>query len=426
MRFLPGIVLAAILLASTFVSYHVTDAVLAAPGQGYWHTRGVRIYDANNREVHINGLTWYGMETNYWVPAGLDYQSYQRIMLEVKSFGYNSIRLPFSNQLVEQNPIITQKVAANPELVGMHALDFLDRIVEFAHRIGLKIILDDHRSQASTPHTVNKLDEGLWYTESYPDSSWIRDWEFLARRYKGNDAVIGFDLRNEPHTNGPGPWDLYTYKYQGATWGPTNGVDNPATDWRLAAERAGNAVLNINPHLLMFVEGVQLYPDPTRPSGVHTYWWGSILTPVRKYPVVLKVPHQLVYSAHDWGPWKWNMWWFHGMTYESLQKIWNQNWAFIIQNPHASYAAPLWIGEFGTCTNEPQCITDVRPGNQAQWFQYFVRYLREHPQISWSFFALNGRNSNDHMANNGLLNWNWDDLRSVSLQRMLSQIQQDP
>jgi endoglucanase len=426
LRFIPGILLAAILMAAFALSYHVTDAVLVPPGQGYWHTSGVRIYDANNREVHINGVTWYGMETNYWVPAGLDYQPWKRIMLEVKDDGFNAIRLPFSNELVEKNPTISRMVAANPDLVGVHALDFLDMIVRFAQRIGLKIILDDHRSEASTPKTVNDLNEGLWYTEAYPDSSWIRDWQFLARRYKGNDAVIGFDLRNEPHTAGPGPWDAYTYQYQGATWGPYHGVDNPATDWRLAAERAGNAVLAINPHLLRFVEGLQLYPDPSKPSGVESYWWGSILRPVRQYPVVFKVPHQLVYSPHDWGPWKWNMSWFPHMTYESLQKVWTRNWAFIVQNPHASYAAPIWIGEFGTCTHVPGCITEVKQGNQAQWFQYFVRYLREHPEISWSFFALNGRNSNDHMANNGLLGWSWDDLRSVPLEQTLSGIQQGP
>jgi endoglucanase len=47
----------------------------------------------------------------------------------------------------------------------------------------------------------------------------------LARRYKGNPAVVGADLSNEPHG--------------AATWGD----DNLATDWRLAAERGGNAIL---------------------------------------------------------------------------------------------------------------------------------------------------------------------------------------
>jgi hypothetical protein len=118
--------------------------------------------------------------------------------------------------------------------------------------------------------------------------------------------------------------------------------------------------------------------------------------------------------------------WFPHMTYESLQQVWDRNWAFIVKKPHARYAAPLWIGEFGTCTHRPSCITDIQQGNQAQWFQYFLRYLREHDQISWSFFALNGRNSNDHEANNGLLNWSWDDLRNPTLQAALSTIQQDP
>ena len=53
----------------------------------------------------------------------------------------------------------------------------------------------------------------------------------LAQRYASNPAVIGADLHNEPHGS--------------ATWGD----GNPATDWRLAAERAGNAILAANPEL---------------------------------------------------------------------------------------------------------------------------------------------------------------------------------
>src|SRR5205085_516327 len=109
---------------------------------------------------------------------------------------------------------------------------FLDAIVSYAHRIGLKIILDDHRSRASRPQNVNALVEPLWYSLYYSQNDWIRDWETLARRYRGNDAVIGFDLRNEPHTGGPGPWNHHAYLFQGSTWGPYQGYDNPATDWR--------------------------------------------------------------------------------------------------------------------------------------------------------------------------------------------------
>ena len=51
----------------------------------------------------------------------------------------------------------------------------------------------------------------------------------LAGHYKGNPLVIGGDLHNEPRGQ--------------ATWGD----GNEKTDWRLAAERAGNAVLKANP-----------------------------------------------------------------------------------------------------------------------------------------------------------------------------------
>jgi endoglucanase len=387
---------------------------------GYWHTDGTRILDSAGATVRVAGVTWYGMESAYWVPAGLDYQRYTTIMDEVKSMGFNTIRLPYSNQLVEQNPVVTRMVNANPQFLGAHAMDVMDAIVAYAGKIGLKIILDDHRCIASTPKRVNFLDEPLWYTTGYPESSWIHDWETLARRYKGDSTVIGFDLRNEPHTDGPGPWDLHAYLHQGATWGPYRGVDNPATDWRLAAERAGNGVLAIDPHLLMFVEGLQIVPDPARPSGVNTYWWGSDLSRAVEYPVQFDVPHQLVYSPHDWGPWKWNMPWLRHATYESIQAEWHTRWSMVLDGPNA---APVWIGEFGTCTNNRKCVDVQRTGNQAAWFHLLLRYLHDNPNVGWSFFALNGSNSNDHAAKNGLLNADWSAPANPALIRDLQSVQ---
>lgn len=406
-----------------FAAGRVRSALLPPAGAGYWHTSGTSILDANGAQVRIAAVTWYGMETSYWVPAGLDFQPYTAIMDRVKALGYNAIRLPFSLELVEHDPIVSEHVAANPRLKGMHALGVMDAIVAHARSIGLKIILDDHLCAASRPPKhVSDLLEPLWYTRDYPDSSWVRDWTMLARRYRGNNTVIGFDLRNEPHTSGPGPWGLHAYLNQGATWGPYNGVDNPATDWRLAAERAGNSILKANPHLLIFVEGLQLYADQREPDGAANYWWGSILTPARRYPVVLDVPHQLVYSPHDWGPWKWNMPWFESMTYESIQRVWHDKWSFLLDDPSAPYAAPVWIGEFGTCTNNPQCVDDERQGNQAQWFHLLLRYLGDHPEVGWGFFALNGTNANNNPTNNGILTPHWDNVANDALQADLSHI----
>jgi endoglucanase len=286
----------------------------------------------------------------------------------------------------------------------------MDDIVRYAGKIGLKIILDDHRCSAGRPHRLSDLDEPLWYTPQYPESSWIRDWQLLARRYRGNDAVIGVDLRNEPHTVGPGAWSLYTYLHQGATWGPYDGVDNPATDWRLAAERAGNAVLRVNPNLLIMVEGLQLYPDPTRPRGVDTYWWGGVLQPAGQYPVRLAVPHRLVYSPHEYGPYKVPMWFFtRATTYASMTAVWNRHWGYL-QSAAARSPVPIFIGEFGTC-GHPSCVSSSVPGSTGLWFTFFMRYLRAHPNIGWAFWALNGTNQRGTDMVNYLLEKDWTTVR---------------
>jgi endoglucanase len=374
--------------------------------------------------VRMAGVNWYGMDDSHWVPAGLDAQRYTTIMDEVKLLGYNTIRLLFSNELVERDPVVRDDVAANPEFRGEHALQVMDAIVAYAGQIGLKIVLDDHHSAAPRPMRVNDSYEPLWYTAHYPESAWIRDWQSLARRYLNDDAVIGFDLRNEPHTGGTGPWNLNAYLHQGATWGPYRGVDDPATDWRLAAERAGNAVLAVNPHLLVFVEGVQMYPDAAAPSGVVVSWWGGLLTPIKRYPVVLSVPNQLVYEVHQYGPRKFQMPWYNDLSYRAQLRAWRGQWSFVLDTPHASYAAPVWLGEFGTCTDDPTCVEGR--ASQARWLGDILHFLRDHPEVAWSFFALNGTNANNCRTNNGLLNARWNRLASVPLQRALMAAQPAP
>jgi endoglucanase len=302
----------------------------------------------------------------------------------------------------------------------------MDDVVAYAHVIGLKIILDDHVSSAPRPMEVNSAYEPLWYTPRYPESSWIHDWQTLAQRYRNDDAVIGFDLRNEPHPSGSGPWNLAAYLRRGPTWGPYHGVDDPATDWRLAAERAGNAILSINPHLLIIVQGLPLYPDRAASRGVNSSWWAGILSPVRRYPVQLQVLHQIVYAVHEWGPQKQLMPWFIHMTYRSLVRAWHKNWSFIFDHPNAPYAAPILLGEFGTCNTDTYCVGSDQPGSQGAWFRMLMRYLRAHPALSWSFYALNGTNSNNCLAGNGLLNARWNNVSNLSLLTALRSLEDAP
>jgi endoglucanase len=337
-----------------------------AQGAGYWHTSGDRILDENNRQVRIAGINWYGFETAKETPGGLATQDYKSILQTIKAQGFNTVRIPLSSQMIE-TPSSNLSIAhsssngpINTDLQGLNSLQVLDRIVSFAGTVGLKVILDHHRSEAGS----SAQDNGLWYTASHPESFWIADWVTLANRYLGNPTVIGFDLHNEPHTVSGG----------GACWDCGG-----ANDWHLAAERAGNAVLAANPNLLVFVEGTDAY------NGDY-YWWGGNLEGVLKSPVVLSRPNHLVYSAHDYGPHESSQKWFNGDTsYSSLSNIWSKHWAYISQNN----IAPVWLGEFGT-TNDAADLQSSVAGSQGQWFQSLIQFLNADSALNWNYWAVNG------------------------------------
>jgi endoglucanase len=297
-------------------------------------------------------------------------QDYRAILDTVHRSGFNTVRIPLSNDVVE-HPIVPENIAffndhgaINQPLRNLNSMQILDCIVEYARTVGLKVILDNHRSEAGD----SAEQSGLWYTDRYPESYWIADWQVLARRYAGNSTVIGFDLRNEPHNAASG----------GSCW---SGCD-AAHDWHRAAERAGNAVLAINPRLIVFVEGTDAVNNDF-------YWWGGNLQGVRYAPVRLNVPNQLVYSAHTYGPREYQQKWFNGSTTSaSLEAVWNRHWGFIAREG----IAPVWLGEFGT-TNNTQDIVGSAPGSQAQWFQSLVAFLGKNPEINWTSWALNGEDA---------------------------------
>lgn len=131
-----------------------TSAVGFGQGTGYWHTSGNQILDGNNKVVRIAGVNWYGFETSRAVVGGLTAQDYKAILQTIKRQGYNTIRVPMSNQMME-NPGSNLNIsysngsgAINSDLQGLNSLQVLDKIVGYAGALGLKVILDNRYRRA--------------------------------------------------------------------------------------------------------------------------------------------------------------------------------------------------------------------------------------------------------------------------------------
>lgn len=343
-------------------------------------TRGAKIIDAKGKTVLLQGVNWFGMETETHVPHGLWSRDYREMLSQIKSLGYNSIRLPYSVETLRSNSIsaVNYTIGSNKELEGKTPLEVMDIVVQEAQRQGLMIILDSHRLN------TKRIPE-LWYGDGFTEADWIDTWRLLAQRYKNQANVIGADLKNEPHGR--------------ASWG-TNDLN---TDWRLAAERAGNAILSINPNWLIIVEGVELNVPGQK---LVKHWQGGNLEGVRRSRVRLKLPNKVVYSPHEYGPGVFNMPYFSDKKFpKNMLQRWETGFYYIARQK----IAPVWIGEFGGKQVDKNSIEGI-------WQNKLVDFIRD-TNLSYAYWSWNP-NSSDTA---GILLEDWQTI-DASKQVMLSRI----
>jgi aryl-phospho-beta-D-glucosidase BglC (GH1 family)/ABC-type transporter MlaC component len=341
--------------------------------QNYLSTSGNKLVDKTGKVVYLSGVNWFGFETSLFYPHGLWARDMKSVLRQIKDLGFNCIRIPWCSQMLDPGTTIKVSSFGSDPYTGVtpmnaeeatktKSIELLDIIVDWCQANNLKIILDNHSKRAD-----GFIAEGLWYTDGYDEKRWIDDWIFLANRYKGKSAVVGCDLKNEPHQS---------------TWGNTN----PATDFNKAAERCGNAILAANPELLIFVEGISKYNGDS-------YWWGGQLMGVRDFPVVLSKPNKLVYSPHEYGPELFPQTWFSDPTFPAnMNGVWETHFGFI----HSNNIAPLYIGEFGIRSRDNTAA--------VTWITKLMEFIGG--RYNWTFWTINP-NSGD---TGGILGDDWSSI----------------
>jgi len=351
----------ALLLAATatlLATLVATPASAAGTGTGYLRTSGNRIVDSTGATIRLTGINWFGMETDnhtfhgLWANAPATWRGQ---IDRMASLGFNTIRVPYTGDSLRPGAQATGiNDFTNPDLVGNSPLQILDKVIQYAGSKGMRIVLDRHRPTAAGQ-------TALWYTSTVSEASIIADWQMLAQRYAGNTTVIGADLFNEPHHEGTEP------NSTGACWGC--GVT--ARDWRLAAERIGNAILATNANWLIFVEGVGCISggspnvwDNIPDDPMACDWWGGNLSGALANPVRLNVANRLVYAPHDYGISVFDRQpWFRDPTFpNNLPSVWDTFWGRL----YKQNIAPVMLGEFGSTLANP---LDV------QWLTKLMEYL---------------------------------------------------
>jgi aryl-phospho-beta-D-glucosidase BglC (GH1 family) len=354
-----------------------TAAQLASTGKPNWlHVEGTKLIDTQGHLVRMTGVNWFGFETKNQVPFGLWTRSYKSMLAQIKTLGFNTVRIPYSDYMLDASrdgsltlATLNIDLALNGMTATQTPLDLMDAIIAEAKTLGLKVILDSH---SRLPDSY--LSEGLWNPSYYPEAKWIANWKFVAARYATNDAVAALDLKNEPHFT--------------ASWGSTDS----ALNWNEAAQRAANAIQSVNPNALIVVEGVESLS--TTSKAVNKYWWGGNMQGVLTNPINITFNNKLVYSPHEYGPEVYTQPWFRDYRFPlNLRYIWEDRFGFIYNQG----LGHTLIGEFG--------IKDNVVGSASnKWFEEFVKYMGDHSEgYSWTYWAWNP-NSGD---TGGILTDDW-------------------
>lgn len=387
-----------------------TDSTAAVDdfNDDWLHAVGSRLYDMDGNEVWLTGANWFGFNcsencAHYLWSADID-----DMLSSIADHGINVIRFPISSELLiswmNGTPNEVSSVSAsidpyysiNPDFCNedgsiKNSMEIFDIIMQKCKEYGLKAFVDIHSPHAdNSGHNYN-----LWYGKETSDGTmvttelWIESLVWLADKYKNDDTLLAYDLKNEPHGKGQEGSDA-------AKWDDSTDENN----WAYAATQCANAILEVNPNALILVEGVEQQckkgisseqgveyywgmPNSETDSPYYPAWWGGQLRGVRDNPIVPDSgTSQIVYSPHDYGPSVYAQTWFDkDFTTETLlDDYWYDTWAYI----NAEDIAPLLVGEWGGYMDGAE--------NQ-KWMELLRDYMIDN-HINHTFWCLN-TNSGD-------------------------------
>ena len=344
----------------------------------------------------------------------------QQTMTEIVDMGINVIRLPVVPQTLNPNdPQGSGDVLKNhPSVRSTNAREALEEFIVIADQNNVEILLDVHACSNYVGWRAGRLDArppyvdadredydfpredsscsatdnppGVTNAQPYDESQWLDNLRELAGlgQSLGVDNIIGIDIYNEP-------WDY--------SW----------AEWKALSEAAYNAINEVNPNTLIFVQGISASSgnqDGTPATKTETphgdlatnpNWGENLFEAAIDPPAIPK--NRLVYSPHTYGPSVFVQKMFMdpnqpGCAGLEGDEAGDQNCNIVIDPPllragwdeHFGYLRAqgyaIVVGEFGGNLDWPLGQASLRdrarwshitPGIDGEWQDVFVDYMIE-------------------------------------------------
>jgi hypothetical protein len=222
----------------------------------------------------------------------------------------------------------------------------LDQMLPICRELGMLVLIDLH----TPPGGRNQAKECPLFHEKRFQDKFQEVWEKIARRYRGNKTVWGYDLVNEP--------------VEGS-------VKDGCLDWQQLAERTAKAVRSIDPDHAIIIE-----PAPWGgPDAIKNL--APINVPGIVYSVHMYMPHQFTHQGVYDAP--------TGIVYPGMigKRMWDKEALRQALQPvrefQQDYNAHIYIGEFSAIR--------WAPGNSAYVYLRDVINIMEEYGWDWAYHA---------------------------------------
>jgi endoglucanase len=352
-------------------------------------------------------------------------------MTEISGMGINVIRLPLVPQTLNANdPQGTGNVLKNHSSVRIaNSRLALETMIRAADAANIEIMLDVHSCSNYVGWRKGRLDarppwadadrdnydfkrenyscaatgnpSTVTTTHPYNQTMWLDNLRTLAGlgTSLGVDNIIGIDIYNEPHDY---------------TW----------AEWRALTEAAYTAINEVNPNILLFVQGIgtkagtqdgtpaTVTAVPHGSEASNPNWGENLFEAGASVPNVPK--ERLVYSPHTYGPSVFVQKMFMDPAQSActglegdaagdancnivinptlLRQGWEEHFGYLRQQNYA-----IVVGEFGGNLDWPLGQASIRdrdrwnhitPGVDATWQNTFVDWMVE-KQIEGCYWSIN-------------------------------------
>ncbi|KAI8302180.1 Glycosyl hydrolase 5 family protein [Colletotrichum sp. SAR11_59] len=376
---------------------------------------GRDILDAKNDTVALVGANWPGHEQTM-LPEGLQFQSISNIVTKIAETGFNSVRLTFATEMVDDivdkggdvtlkatlekalgaengTKIMKQIVNNNPSFnENTKRLEVWDAVADELARQNIYLHLDNHMSKAGW--CCNVADGNGWFGDAYFNTAnWIRSLSYMAEHGKANwKSFSSIGLRNEIR-------ERFSYDNP-----PVAPAIEPKTweTWERRMVQGASAIHAANPDVLIFFGGRLGGIDIEAPANG---WYAD--EPKWNFSIAaLPFKNKFVFELHAYD---------HGLS-DDCEGYYGMldGWGADVMTKGQANVAPLIMTEWGHDQSDTsrgyeknfhRCLMDLMVQRSVGWMVWSMGgsyYIREGKADVEDFWGLLDRTWSDYRGRDAI------------------------